>query len=51
MDKTFTAYTNKQLIAGILRSALAALYVSLVAAGIWLCRDFAPGYVVDSIIP
>jgi diguanylate cyclase (GGDEF)-like protein len=51
MNKTFTAYTNKQLLAGILRSFLAVIYISLLAGCIWLCRDFSPGYIVDRIVP
>jgi len=51
MNKIFTAYTNKQLIAGILRSFLVMIYVSLLCASIWLCRDFTPGYIVGRIVP
>ncbi len=51
MQKIFTTYFNKQLLAGILRSALVMIYVLLLCASIWLCRDFTLGYIVDRIVP
>ena len=51
MQKIFPTDINKQLIAGILRSALIIIYASLLCASIWLCRDFTPGYIVDRIVP
>ena len=51
MNKVFTTYTDKKMFAGILRSALIIIYVSLLAAGIWLCRDYTPGYIVGRIVP
>jgi diguanylate cyclase (GGDEF)-like protein len=51
MNRIFAKYINKQLFAGILRFILAAIYISLFAASIWLCRDFSPGYIIDRIVP
>ena len=51
MNKIFATYTNKQLIAEILRSILVMIYVSLLCASIWLCRDFTIGYIIDRIVP
>lgn len=51
MTPLFDAYSKKQLIAGILRSALVAIYMLLTAALIWLCRDFTLAFIADRIIP
>jgi len=51
MNKIFSAYTNKELLAGILRSFLAVIYISLLALSTWLCRDFSFGYIADRIVP
>ena len=51
MKKILAGYTNKQLLAGILRTALTLVYLLLLAATIWLCHGFTFGYVVDKIIP
>jgi len=51
MQRILTTYTKKQLLAGILRSLLIIIYVSLLAGTVWLCRDFTIGYIIDRIIP
>lgn len=51
MKKIFSGYTQKQLLAGILRTAFAVVYIFLLTASIWLCRDFSFGYILDRIIP
>lgn len=51
MKNIFAAYTNKQLLAGLLKSALVMIYTLLLAGCIWLCKDYSPGYIVDRIIP
>lgn len=51
MNTIFAAYINKQLLAGVLRTLLAAIYISLFVASIWLCRDFSPGYIFDRVVP
>ncbi|MBC2715337.1 MAG: hypothetical protein HF978_08520 [Desulfobacteraceae bacterium] len=51
MNKIFTTCTDKQMLAGILRSVLIIIYVYLLAVSIWLCRDFSLGYIIDRIVP
>ncbi len=45
------AYANKQRMSAILRVVLAAIYLLLIGAGIWLCRDYHLEYILDRIIP
>ncbi|MGB9500276.1 MAG: hypothetical protein ACKVE4_11160 [Dissulfuribacterales bacterium] len=51
MKTVFTAHTSKQIIAGLLRSALVLVYTLLLGGCIWLCKDFTFGYLVDRIVP
>jgi len=51
MNKIFAATTKKQLLAGILRTVLAVIYIVLLAASIWLCHEFEFNYILDRIIP
>jgi diguanylate cyclase (GGDEF)-like protein len=42
---------HKQLLAAILRPALAVIYLLVIAASAWLLRDLSPDYIVHRIIP
>ncbi len=51
MNPSASAYKNQRAIAGILRFVLAAAYLFLTAASLWLCKDFSPGYLLDRVVP
>jgi diguanylate cyclase (GGDEF)-like protein len=51
MNRIVAPYINKQLTAGILRNALAVLYVLIIAATAWLLREFSPEYIFSRIVP
>ena len=49
MNRIIDVYTKKQLFAGILRSFLSAIYISLIVGSAWLLRDFSFEYIIDQI--